>query len=71
MKYALAWAGQPGQFVAGFPAQDLELESLEDAVSLVRGGCYTTTDREVLSLVEGDQDKPAARKTRRTPQGEE
>lgn len=40
MGIALKWVGQPGQFVAGVPAGDLEVGTEEEAADLIAGGLY-------------------------------
>lgn len=40
MSVALRWIGGEGQFVAGYPAADLEVETTAEAEALVAGGCY-------------------------------
>ncbi len=50
MPYALTWVGQDGQFVAGFPAQDIEVEDADLAGFLVFGGCYSSDDEAVNAI---------------------
>jgi len=40
MGIALRWIGGPGQFVAGVPAADHEVETEQEAAALVAGGLY-------------------------------
>lgn len=46
MGYALRFIGTPGQFVAGVPAADCEVESYDEAQALVAGGLYEHADSE-------------------------
>lgn len=63
MSYQLKWIGGPGQFVAGVPADDIEVAELLEAASLVHGGCYESDDAGVLAAVaeiraEGHEETP-------------
>ncbi|MGE0229978.1 MAG: hypothetical protein AB7I38_17035 [Dehalococcoidia bacterium] len=48
--FALKWVGQEGQFVAGFPAQDIKVEDADVAGFLVFGRCYTSDDEVVNAI---------------------
>lgn len=53
MGIALRFVGQPGQFVAGVPAGDLEVETQAEADELIAGGLYELAE-DAGSPVEAD-----------------
>ena len=54
MGIALRWIGGPGQFVAGVPAADHEVETEDEAAALTAGGLYERAeDGEQASAATG------------------
>lgn len=53
-KYQMRWVGGPGQFIAGVPADDHEVEGAEARDELVASGLYEWADAPADDNEEAD-----------------
>lgn len=60
MGIALRFVGRPGQFVAGVPAGDIEVETQAEADELIAGGLYEAAAASATGKGRKDEDAPAA-----------
>ena len=57
--FSLRWIGDAEHYVIGYPAKDIEVEDLDDALRLAETGLYKIKIKEVVDFLDAPADAAA------------